>query len=58
MFVAEDRPGELYYQMGLLADQFEDAGVHATESFQSKQLWMQRAVHVNPACFRYWATLH
>lgn len=60
IYVAEDRPGELYYQMGLLAEQSKDAshaGVHAPESLQSKRSWMQRAVHVNPACFRYWATL-
>ncbi|KAG0566179.1 hypothetical protein KC19_7G044100 [Ceratodon purpureus] len=56
----EDRPGELYYQMGLLAEQFKDtshAGVHAPESLQSKRSWMQRAVHVNPACLRYWVAL-
>lgn len=57
----EDRPAELYYQMGLLADQFKDtsqAGMHAPESLRSKRSWMQRAVHTNPTCFRYWAAVH
>ena len=53
-----NRPGELYYQMGVVVEQFKaQDGVHAPETLQSKQSWTQRALHTNPSCTHYWVTL-
>ncbi|WOL13945.1 tetratricopeptide repeat protein SKI3 isoform X1 [Canna indica] len=56
---AEMRPAELYFQMHLLAKQpstgsTQDRCIAYT---QSSERWIQRAIHLNPSCLRYWRTL-
>lgn len=56
---AELRPAELYFQMHLLARQFnavsnQHSGI---ESMHSPKNWVLQAIHLNPSCLRYWKIL-
>ncbi|KAK7376053.1 hypothetical protein VNO78_34903 [Psophocarpus tetragonolobus] len=56
---SEMRPAELYFQMHLLARELK-VGPNtssSTESTQSPQKWVIRAIHTNPSCMRYWSVL-
>ncbi|KAJ0987147.1 hypothetical protein J5N97_005503 [Dioscorea zingiberensis] len=56
---AEMRPAELYCQMSLLARQPNKGSNQNTsvEFSQSSEQWVLRAIHLNPACLRYWKVL-
>ncbi|KAJ7518221.1 hypothetical protein O6H91_21G059300 [Diphasiastrum complanatum] len=51
------RPAEIYFQMGLLARQANgssQSNAECPEICETVRSWMQKAVHMNPACDRYW----
>jgi len=57
---AELRPAEVYFQMHLLARQSAAAVSQQNqlvETMQSPELWLLRAIHLNPSCPRYWKAL-
>ncbi|KAG6514409.1 hypothetical protein ZIOFF_024764 [Zingiber officinale] len=56
----EMRPAELYFQMHLLAKQSNSGSIQdpGVASSQSPERWIQRAIHLNPSCSRYWKVLH
>lgn len=56
---AEMRPAELYFQMHLLAKQSSPGPnqQHSIELSHSPHTWLLRAIHLNPACSRYWKVL-
>ncbi|XP_066384394.1 tetratricopeptide repeat protein SKI3-like isoform X2 [Miscanthus floridulus] len=56
----ELRPAEVYFQMHLLARQSAAAASQQNqlvETTQSPELWLLRAIHLNPSCPRYWKAL-
>ncbi|KAK9269809.1 hypothetical protein L1049_025382 [Liquidambar formosana] len=57
----EMRPAELFFQMHLLARQSkvgsDSSSSSRVESWQSRQRWVLRAIHLNPSCLRYWNVL-
>lgn len=58
----EMRPAELYLQLHLVSAQTKYGADYArVESMvglrQSPQSWILRAIHLNPACMRYWRAL-
>lgn len=56
----ELRPAEVYFQMHLLARQSSAAVSQQNqlvETIQSPELWLLRAIHLNPSCPRYWKAL-
>ncbi|XP_035819938.1 tetratricopeptide repeat protein SKI3 isoform X3 [Zea mays] len=56
----ELRPAEVYFQMHLLSRQSSAAVSQQNqlvETIQSPELWLLRAIHLNPSCPRYWKAL-
>ncbi|KAJ3694701.1 hypothetical protein LUZ60_000078 [Juncus effusus] len=58
---SEMRPAEIYFQMHLLARTTENSVSSrqpgGLESVQRPELWLLRAIHLNPSCLKYWHVL-
>ncbi|KAL2349572.1 hypothetical protein Fmac_003572 [Flemingia macrophylla] len=56
---SEMRPAELHFQMHLLARHAKvgPSATSSTESSETPQRCVMRAIHLNPSCMRYWRVL-